>query len=173
MMMNVQILFSVLSVVIIINHNDVSAANPNNQIEVLLETLIQKVDVLEKNIENVKHDVAKGFDTVARKTTSRADAIFIAISDEVRSHKVNVEDISRVLANGYHFVGNGIVDTHDDFIDIYGLSFSQCLNLCTKKRHEAGESWNSFTWGVPINYCNCYKGGRGHNPDASVVHFRI
>ena len=38
----------VLSVVTTVERNDVSAADSNNLIEVLLESLIQKVDVLEK-----------------------------------------------------------------------------------------------------------------------------
>ena len=62
-MKTMRILFLVLSVVTTFNRNDVSAANPDNQIEYLLEMLIQKVDALEKNtekqIENVNSVVSK------------------------------------------------------------------------------------------------------------------
>ena len=95
------------------------------------------------------------------------------MSEEVRKYNINVEDVSRALAGGYHFVGNGYNGHSDENIDKYNLSFSQCVDFCTKKRHDAGESWNSFYWRSSDNYCVCFKGGRGHYPDAKYVHFRI
>ena len=103
---------------------------------------------------------------------SRADAIYIAASDEIKKYEVDTEGISRALANGYHFVGNGYSRNRDDAISKH-ISFSQCVDLCTKKRHDAGESWNSFYWDGRDNECVCSKGERGHNPHTSFVHFRI
>ena len=167
-----------LSVVTTFNRNDVSAANPNNQIEILLERLIQKVDIMEKNM-------AKGFDTATRKTsdatremaekvrTLKADAIYIATSDEMKSHNIDAEGISRALSNGYHFVGNGYWGGHDDCISKSPLSFSQCVDVCTKKMHAETE-WNSLDWsGYDDNNCRCCKGKRGHRANARFVHFRV
>ena len=222
MMMNLRILFLVLSVVTIVERNDASAANANsnNQIEYLLETLIQKVDALEKNIanvrsdvddvntvvsktafqvddlvteagqtkkvvndlvtdiENVKKDMAKGFETAAREMeekvrTLKADAIYIATSDEIKKYNIDAEGISSALAAAYHFVGNGYRGNFDDYIEKYDLTFSQCVDMCSKKKHEDGEAWNSFSWSGYDNWCACYKGERGHTPSARHVHFRI
>ena len=70
-MVNVRILFLMLSVVTTFNHNDVSAANPNNQIEYLLEKIIQKVDLLEKNMKEEIENV----DTVVSKVGWKVDDI--------------------------------------------------------------------------------------------------
>ena len=129
--------------------------------------------------------MAKGFDTAARKASdatremaekvriSRADAIYIATSDEMKKYNIDAEGISRALSEGYHFVGNGYQGSHDDFIGNQPLSFSQCVDYCAKKKHDAGEAWNSLRWTGYDNYCQCSKGDRGHNPDAKYVHFRI
>ena len=74
-MINVRIMFLVLSVVTTFNCNDVSAANSNNQIEILLETIIQKVDLLERNIENVRSDV-DNVNTVVSKVEFKVDDFF-------------------------------------------------------------------------------------------------
>ena len=147
----------VLSVVITVERNYASAANPNNQIEYLLETLIQKVDALEKKMEkqvddvntvvsktafqvddlvtdvdNVKQDMAKGFDAaVVKERVSRTESTYNLMSDEIKKHKITIEDVSRALERGYHFVGNGYNGQYDDII-YKALSFSEC-----------GSVWNS------------------------------
>ena len=140
---------------------------------------------MKHEIDNVKKDMAKGFDAAARKTSdttreiaekvriSRAESIYSATSDEMKTHNIDAEGISRALSNGYHFVGNGYNGQYDDAIRKYPLSFSQCVDWCSKKKHDAGESWNSFDWSGYDNYCRCCKGERGHTPDARMVHFRI
>ena len=57
--------------------------------------------------------------------TLKADSIYSAMSDEMKQHNINVEDVSRVLAAGYHFVGNGHQGTYDECFNKYGISFSQ------------------------------------------------
>ena len=186
-MINVRIMFLVLSVVTTFNCNDVSAANSNNQIEILLETIIQKVDLLERNIENVRSDI-DDVSTVVSKVEFKVDdlvtdvdnvkrdlasSIYNIMSDEVKKYNVNVEDVSRALACGYHFVGNGNYGHYDDYIYKQPLSFSQCVDMCKEKRDTDGEAWNSLGWQGNGNYCWCFKGERGHSPDKASVHFRI
>ena len=195
-MMNVRILFLMLSVVTTFYRNDVSAANPNN-IEYLLETLIKKVDALEKKMEKQVDDVndvvsktafqvedlvtdasqtnktinnlVKDVETVKK---DMASSIYNIMSDEVKKSTINVEDVSRALAYGYHFVGNGYYGQYNDFIRNH-ISFSQCVDFCKKKRDTDGEAWNSFYWQGYNNYCVCFKGERGHTPNKVSVHFRI
>ena len=150
-----------LSVVTTFNRNDVSAAESNDQIKVLLERLIQKVDALENVVR-----------TVVSKLL-RADATYNAMSKEVKKHNITVEDVSRALQGGYHFVGNGYAGNSDDHIAKHPLSFSQCVDMCSKKMHDAGDKWNSFYWRGYDNYCVCCKGERGHTPNTRIVHFRI
>ena len=185
-MVNVRILFLMLSVVTTFNCNDVSAANPNNQIEILLERLIQKVDLLEKNMEKVSFqaddlemDAAQTKKTinglvtdVENVKTNMASSTYNVISDEVKKHYVNVEDVSHALAEGYHFVGNGYEEDSDDSIEKH-ISFSHCVDMCTKKRDADGEAWNSFYWSGYDYHCACLKSGRGHSQDVQYVHFRI
>ena len=57
MMKTMRILFLVLSAVTTFNCNAVSASDSNNLIEFLLEKLIQKVDLMEKNMEKVSFQV--------------------------------------------------------------------------------------------------------------------
>ena len=64
--MNKRILFLVLSVVTKVERNYISATNSSNQIEILLETLIQKVDLLEKWRMFLPPDV-DGVNTVVSK----------------------------------------------------------------------------------------------------------
>ena len=104
---------------------------------------------------------------------SRADAIYIATSDDMKKYNIDTEGISHALAGGYHFVGNGGSGAYDLSIQKSPLSFSQCLDFCTKKKHEAGEAWNSFAWRGSDNWCRCHKSERGHTPDAHNVHFRM
>ena len=59
-------LFLVLSMVTAFERNYVAATDSsNNQIENLLETLIQKIDVLEKNMEKQIDDVNTVVSTIA------------------------------------------------------------------------------------------------------------
>ena len=193
MMKTMRIMFLVLSVVTTFNSNDVSAADSNNLIEVLLESLIQKVDRLERNtekqIEDVNTVVSKvefKVDDLVTETSdatremakkvraSRAESIYSAMSDEVRQHSIDVEGISRALENGYHFVGNGGYGPYDDDILKFHLPFSQCVDMCTKKMHDEGKAWNSIVWGDSENRCYCTKGERGHSSrSTSYVHFKL
>ena len=125
---------------------------------------------MKHEIDNVKRDMAKGFETAA---VSTAEFVYSEMSEEIKKYEIHNKDISRALSEGYHFVGNGYDGHVDDAIYKYPLSFSECVDFCTKKKHDAGESWNSFDWSGHDNWCMCYKGERGHTPDAKHVHFRI
>ena len=102
-MINVRIMFLVLSVVTTFNCNDVSAANSNNQIEILLETIIQKVDLLERNIENVRSDI-DDVSTVVSKVEFKVDDL---VTDAGQTKKTindlvtDVDNVKRDMAKGF------------------------------------------------------------------------
>ena len=95
------------------------------------------------------------------------------MSDEIKKYNIAVEDISRAFAGGYHFVGNGYEGHYDGRIDKHPISFSECVDMCTKKQHADGKAWNSFRWTGDGNYCWYFKGGGDLTPNSQHVHFRI
>ena len=46
------------------------------------------------------------------QSSEHDESIYIAMSDEIKKYDIDVEDISRAMADGYHFVGDMEIRHH-------------------------------------------------------------
>ena len=86
----------------------------------------------------------------------------------------NIEASKNRFPYGWKYLGRGTYDTCDAAIVKQPLTFTECVNLCEKKRRDDGASWNGFSYYASGQSCYCHKNDRGHDMSyTKAVHFRF
>ena len=68
---------------------------------VKMKMVKQAIERMKHEIVNVKPDMAKNVEMTKGFDTTRAESIYIAMSDEIKKYNIDVENISRALAAGH------------------------------------------------------------------------
>lgn len=88
----------------------------------------------------------------------------------------NIETSRNRYPFGWKFVGRGMSQTREDIVHKHPLTFTECVDLCEKKRASDGASWNGIEYCPAIQDCYCNKNDGGHDSRTSrshIVHLRF